>query len=62
MPASLYLTTVELIALAEGLVPSSVTHKAKAKLEPAEPIAGQTDLYDLLEEPCPRPTPSRDQA
>lgn len=46
----LYVTTDEARELAAGRVPASVETKAKAKLKPAPPIPGQTDIFDQLED------------
>ena len=48
----LYLSETEAAALARGEVPATVAAKAKAKLRPPAPIAGQTTIYDHLEDPC----------
>jgi hypothetical protein len=48
MSAVLSLTNDELQALADGWLPGSVIGKAKAKLKPSGPIAGQLDLVEEL--------------
>jgi hypothetical protein len=46
----LYISTAEARELAEGRIPETVAAKAAAKLKPAEPMAGQQSIYDVLTE------------
>lgn len=44
----LYISALEAAELMEGRVPASVAAKVRAKLKPAAPIEGQTDLLTEL--------------
>lgn len=51
----LYITEDEARALADYRLPITVAEKVRAKLKPPAPMPGQTNIYDCLEDPCPRP-------
>lgn len=46
----IYISTQEARELAEGRTPATVSAKAAAKLEPADPLPGQQSIYDVLTE------------
>lgn len=46
----LYLTQAEMVELAKGRTPVTVSAKAQTKLKPADLIPGQQSIYDVLTE------------
>jgi hypothetical protein len=48
----IYLSKSEATALLRGVVLPSVTAKVESKLEPDQPIEGQTTIYEQLEAAC----------